>query len=356
MQTSHETGAGSMLDKNSLEYLFQRPAQVQLDITNECNLKCFYCYNSTSQLKEREMTDDELRKVSKKIAEQLNPVSVLFSGGEPFKRPAILLELLRFFKEKGIEARINTNGTLITEDLVKALMDADVDKVSINIESMDPSAHDRIRGIAGSYKAAMEALGLFKKYRMNSKVSISIVVSKMNLHDIEKVAEFVKENGFMSLHLLDMIPLSNTSMQHMLSKEDWLYFEEIFKKINRIGIGIEPNHALLFLKGFESSLPMPFCMAGRLKMVISVNGSIVPCNYFREKEFVAGNALKDDLMDVWKNSEMMIKFRNFYPHECRSCPNGSYCAGGCRALSYVLSKDAFVPDPYCSKYSLGKKT
>lgn len=77
-------------------------------------------------------------------------------------------------------------------------------------------------------------------------------------------------------------------------------------------------------------MDFPFCMAGRFTMIITASGNIVPCNHLKKKEFYCGNALTDNLLDVWQNSEMLCKFRNCDCSDkgCETCKKFKTCAGG----------------------------
>lgn len=340
-----------------LSFYFSRPAKVQVDITNHCNLDCRYCYNKASAFLGKEMTDEELRHVIKNVIQQLDPVVVSFSGGEPFVRKNLLLECAKMLKENGIQVSINTNGLLLNGQTIRAVKSIGVDSVNINIESLSEKRHDSLRGAPGALRRTLANLAAFKRIWDLKRVSISVVVNRENLDDLVGIANFVKENGFGSLHFIDMMPTSNNDSSLSLRREDWLRFFSIYKEIEKMRITVIPNHALLFMTNFKEKkgdVELPFCMACRLKMVICADGSIVPCDYFKDKAYVCGNALKDNLLDVWKNAGVMDKFRYSLDgyDECRSCSEFGSCGGGCKALANAVSGNPFSPDPYCKVFKL----
>ena len=336
------------------EKLFVRPGSVQVDLTNRCNLNCIYCYNRVNLLDKnrKELSDNEWKFVNSKIITQLNPLVVTFSGGEPFLRFRLLINLSRRLKEKEIHVHINTNGLLVYKDKAKELKKFDINQLNINIDSF--KKQDFLRRGKGLIPKLSESLRDLKKYFYPQRISISCVVNKLNYREILDIANFVKANDFKEIHFLDMIPCMAADKKLLLSKKEWLEFFELYKKVREIGVQIRPNHALLFLDEFKEQVKVPFCMGGRFKMVITASGQIVPCNYFKKKEFLCGNALKDDLLKVWKNSSMMKKFRYFVPGEkkCQNCDFLNLCVGGCRAFALTVLGDAFKADPYCLLYDL----
>jgi len=299
------------------------------------------------------MSDSEVCSVVDKIIRELNPLYVTFSGGEPFIRKKLLFSCIKKLKAQGIAVHINTNGLLIDEKSAKTLHTLQVDKVNINLESLDKKKHDFLRGKDGAFSQLISNIALLKKYVGSNHISIATVVTRENIDSLLDIARFVKEQRFMEFHLLDMIPTNANERRFMPSKEDWLRFYKIFQDILALNIPIKPNHALLFMEHFKKkNIPIPFCMAGRLKMVICADGTIVPCDFFKSKSFVCGNAIKDNLLTVWQKSPVMNKFRYSLEgyESCQSCGAFSKCGGGCKALSYGFYGNAFMPDPYCKSY------
>lgn len=97
------------------------PPFMIMSITNRCNLDCKGCYAKKFQQgareeMEREMIDDILSQ-----ANDLGVSIVMIAGGEPLMRKDIL-EIMEGFPE--IIFPLFTNGTMITDDLVKRLKKA----------------------------------------------------------------------------------------------------------------------------------------------------------------------------------------------------------------------------------------
>lgn len=342
-----------------LSFYFSRPAKVQVDITNRCNLDCVYCYNKANAFLGKEMTDSEFESVIKKVADQLNPIRVSFSGGEPFVRKALLLKCAKFLKENDIQVSINTNGLLLTAQLIQELKAIDIDSININIESLSEKKHDFLRGRPGALRRVLANIDLIKRLWDPKKLSITVVVNRENLDDLLKIAAFVKRNDFGSIHFIDLMPTSNNDKSLLLTKEEWIKFFSIYRRVEKMGIAIIPNHAPLFMTNFkekEEGIGIPFCEACKLKMVICANGTAVPCDYFKEKTYICGNALKDSLLDVWQNAEVMKRFRYSLEgyEECLECPVLKKCGGGCKALSNALTDKPFSPDPYCKIFKLNE--
>jgi radical SAM protein with 4Fe4S-binding SPASM domain len=338
---------------------FIRPAIVQMDITNGCNLNCGYCYNKANALSKNELSDSNFISIVKRVITELNPVGITFSGGEPLLRKRLLISSVKTIKELGddITVTLNTNGLLLNSGTIMDLKEAGVNSININIESLNEEKHDLLRGLRGALNITKANISLFNKLWDPKVISISVVINRQNLDDLVSIASYVKENGLGSIHFIDMVPTALNDKEMLLTKEEWIKFFNIYEEIKKMGIKIIPNHALLFYNKFNNSSPnvkLPFCMAGRLSMVISADGSIVPCNYFKEPEYICGNALNDNLLDVWQKSSIMEKFRYSMDgyDTCGTCENLKSCYGGCKAFARAVSGKPFSQDPYCSIYNL----
>lgn len=99
----------------------------------------------------------------------------------------------------------------------------------------------------------------------------------------------------------------------------------------------------------SSNSPQIFggCCGGISSCMINYNGDILPCHYL--KIFPQGNIMKDNLRDIWNNSELFAKLRdrkNNIKGMCQNCEFLISC-GGCRAESFYKYNSLFFDDPYC---------
>ena len=333
---------------------FVRPTKVQIDVTNKCNFDCRYCYNKNNDfLREPELSDEQLLQLVDKIVNELNPVVVSFSGGEPLLRKNVLLKAIHKLRDKDIDVWLTTNASLLNSDIINELKNAGLNKIFTNIDSDSPSVHDLLRGKQGSFAKSMETIRQLADVMGADNVVTTLVVTNKNYKSVVPMAKISKQLGVNKCHLLDFIPISQESKSLMLNKEEWL---KLKNDIDLSGIKKEINlqlcHAFLFMSDENRKMDFPFCMAGRFTMVITASGHIVPCNHLKRKEFYCGDAINDNLLDIWQNSEVLKKFRHYDCSDkgCDSCKKFRTCAGGCKAMTYMLKGNCFDKDPYCEEF------
>lgn len=98
------------------------PFEGHLDLTYRCNNNCLHCWlriPPADQEKSRELSFDELRCIIDE-ARALGTRQWSLSGGEPMLRPDFI-EIFDYVTAKAVSYSLNTNGTLITQEIARLL-------------------------------------------------------------------------------------------------------------------------------------------------------------------------------------------------------------------------------------------
>jgi MoaA/NifB/PqqE/SkfB family radical SAM enzyme len=152
------------------------PKNIHFSITNRCNLLCSFCgQNKKKWTREEELTFDDYRILLDQVA-VMKDRTVSFSGGEIFVHPHIE-KILAYCSEKKITiSMILTNGTLLKEKQINALIDASPAHIGFSLDGTE-EVHDQVRGIKGSYAktiAAIESINRIKKEKGLSRPSVGV--------------------------------------------------------------------------------------------------------------------------------------------------------------------------------------
>ena len=123
---------------------FLGPEVLHIDLTNACNFNCIACWCRSPLLEDKAMPDGE-RKLTlssdciKKIFDDLAKIGglrqvKLVGGGEPFMHPDIL-KIIEYIKSKNkdIQIDINTNFSLVNEEVARKLMAQEVDSLTVSL-------------------------------------------------------------------------------------------------------------------------------------------------------------------------------------------------------------------------------
>ena len=208
-----------------------RPLYVKIKVNYGCNLKCEMCKHWRER-REPPVSMERFEEIISELA-GLGCKKIHFSGGEPLLRPG-LPELVKHASSLGIRVTLTTNGTLVDKDKAKALITAGLRGVNVSIDSPIRKAHEKIRGVEGSFKTTARAVGLFSKYARKGKITVRIntVVSRENYLSLASLPELAHELGANGINL---IPVDDHCGEHlsMRKKDIALFNAEIAPQIER---------------------------------------------------------------------------------------------------------------------------
>jgi len=137
-----------------------RPLGAKLELTYACNLRCGFCYtDSPRRTLERtpELSDVQWREVVRQSLE-LGIVEAVVTGGEPFLRPELTLELVETLAGAGVGVTLNTNGWFVDEEVAARLGALRGVTAHVSLDGARPGLHDASRGVPGSWRRAVEGI------------------------------------------------------------------------------------------------------------------------------------------------------------------------------------------------------
>ena len=176
-------------------------SRIFLFVTKRCNTNCYFCFNKQDWQagQDKDLSLDEIREISSKI----NFLSWLtITGGEPFLRNDMYEICKSFYSNCDTRIiSIVTNGILtscIEEATERLLIDCDGLYLTI-IVALDHigEMHDKIKGVEGSYKQALNTLKKLKVLQLRFPrltLGINTVIIKENADCIEEILDYFRNN------------------------------------------------------------------------------------------------------------------------------------------------------------------
>jgi sulfatase maturation enzyme AslB (radical SAM superfamily) len=128
-----------------------------LELTNRCNLSCTFCPTADGRMARAKGHMDEA--LFRRALDGAGPLefALLFQWGEPLLHPRFE-ELATDAARRGVRTLVTTNGTLLDDRRVAALLRAGVDRVTVSVDG-DAATHERVRGVPlARTRAAVERL------------------------------------------------------------------------------------------------------------------------------------------------------------------------------------------------------
>ncbi|PCR91902.1 radical SAM protein [Natrinema ejinorense] len=160
------------------------PANITLEVTNQCHLDCDHCYLETNRNLD-ELSVDEIEACLLAHLETHDVESFVITGGEPLLRPDID-EICEMIAPRVEELRLLTS--LSTRDAGSLVAELPIDALNVSVDG--PRArHDAIRG-EGTFDRVLENLRRIDRSRLN-EVYLNCVVSSYNEEAFPDVLEAV---------------------------------------------------------------------------------------------------------------------------------------------------------------------
>jgi len=174
------------------------------EVTKGCNLRCVHCRATATELSSpSDLSTASALSIIDQIAAAANPILVL-SGGEPLFRSDIF-QLAHYATDKGLRVALATNGTLVTKEVARMIVDSGVKRVSISLDGADAATHDAFRAIPGAFDAAVQGLRNLQALGMSTQINTTI--ARHNAHQLPDVLKLAKSLGADALHTFLLVPV-----------------------------------------------------------------------------------------------------------------------------------------------------
>jgi radical SAM protein with 4Fe4S-binding SPASM domain len=386
-----------------------KPRLIFWELTKGCNLRCIHCrasateLSSPSDLSTRAATD-----IIDQIAAVSTPILVL-SGGEPLFRSDIF-QLARYGTDKGLRVALATNGTLVTKDVARKIVDSGVRRVAISLDGADAITHDTFRGIPGAFDAAITGFRNLKNLGMS--VQINTTIARHNAHQLPHVLELAKSLGADALHTFLLVPVGcgvDIAAEQMVPPEEyekmlnWFYDRSLeggielkatcaphYFRVVRQRQAAEHRSAAAAAQAAQRVLeaapdspsigPTDMTMPGSTGIELKPRGigkavghpgthppdmnamtkgclaGTAVCFISNQGEVypcgylpaLAGDLKKQSFADIWENSVVFHQLRdvNNLKGKCGCCEFRNICMG-CRARAFAATGNYLDEEPFC---------
>ncbi|MBF0593199.1 MAG: SPASM domain-containing protein [Nitrospirae bacterium] len=308
--------------------VFWEPFFIQIEPTTMCTYTCPSCSRDTlpAGRRNRNMPFDDFQRL---IARFPTVKRLQLQGlGEPTLNPA-LIEMLRFSKDRGINTSITTNAFALRRDIERGLLQH-LDKLIISIDTQ--GQRDIRRRYLTEILPALNA-----QTPRRPRVVFNFVVGYDNVDELASIYEFVTKASPDQLHVQlvenwyvakQVRPAAEKkqdgfdSMSTFVAKSRGVEAEIIAQvraysaKLAKVGIAVTYG---------GSQRRRGACWWPFFGCFVSCDGLVTPCCIRMHPEvFSMGNALEEDLGDIWYGS-VYAEFRRsmFSTHAsalCGTCP------------------------------------
>ena len=313
--------------------------ELDLHITNKCNLYCKHCIYESN---DKEVPDMSLNTVDSIIPsiKTLEIGEVHLTGGEPLLHPDIY-EIIDRLNGAGLSVRLQTNGYAVDEGTAKKLSERGVESVLVSLDGTE-TVHNKFRGNAGSYKLAVNAIEVFVKSGM--AVRVNTVLHKNNISCIKPILESSKALGAEKHSFFYLSPggRGRNIRDLILSLREWHCAVKEVREVSE-ALNMADKVKYQYLIADLKTEPSECRLIDRDNCLIMCNGDVYPCVFFVNSGFSLGNVNNENLFDIWRKGGKWDNYRTERKKKCGDLK----CGGGCMGLTYLLNGNISGCDPRC---------
>jgi radical SAM protein with 4Fe4S-binding SPASM domain len=339
------------------------PNTVFINLTSKCQLNCIYCSRESINKQNVHMDSMKLFQLLEELLKK-KVFKVILTGGEPLLHPDFY-NTINVLSGK-VAISVLSNGMEICRDTAKFLWLKKVNSVCISLDAPNKMLAEKTRGI-NSFDSALNAV----EHLLREKVPVYLnaVLTKINADIVEDYIKFCSAIGVNHLSFTGVKNIGAASKTFneleldLDQKKDFYHSLKSARVLGKEkGINVSWNEEtwgdIVFSTAKGSDGPvndlLP-CSAGIEQCAITVDGKLLPCNYFHD--YICGDVFKNGLEDVWRNSYKLLNLRNISNIPvteipmCSTCNKVYVCSGGCRASAFSSFGNTVSPDPICWYFS-----
>lgn len=139
------------------------------------------------------------------------------------------LELVEYSVKQNMGVIINTNGWFIDANMAQLLKQLGVFHVRVSIDGATAKTHDAIRGVAGSFHRAIDAVKHLKNAEIPF-VGISPTIMQENVLETGALIDLASYLGVSEIQLVQMADSGRANEKSLITADHVLMLREVVKE------------------------------------------------------------------------------------------------------------------------------
>ena len=338
---------------NYLEYIYNKKKfskeslNLTIKLTNNCNLRCKYCYQEHKKnILSMENADIIIKFIEKELKKGYKFINIHWFGGEPLLNLQPLFKIEEFLVSKKIngDSDITTNGYILSQNLIEKIKKTRIRTFQITLDG-NKTTHDKLRVTTDNretFDKTIENIKLLTKNHIKVDLRINInnkekhfkellnYIKKMNIDDRfldiygNELTNFELSKNIDNLYFKD---LKEYAKSYFGFQKDFFALKMIFPRPANVNIGCEFETDSCFM--IETDLRLFFCTSSEDNEL------------FNQGEILSNGDVKLNMDNYVKK----LSLSPFNDENCRKCKLLPMCMGGC-TLKRMNGKESCIPEKY----------
>jgi MoaA/NifB/PqqE/SkfB family radical SAM enzyme len=358
-QVSHQ--AKIALGARTYDKAYTGPLYVQVGVVNACNYRCQFCWDHPSYVPKGEPWPDSIAEKYYKdhpevdrnkahmdfdmftglvddLHEMGTPKIKFIGRGESFLHERFV-EMVAYARGKGLNCSITTNGSLISDDQVRDLVELGLDEIFVSVNAGSPRSYNEVhRGTKpDAFDRIKHTLSEFtrQKQRLDTDhpyMHLSFVIQNNNYFEMPDMVRLAHEVGAQRVAFNRISVYEGTEFLKLSDEQNTEAIERHLVEAERLGeqFGVVTNADFFRArpgdtersKQVHSTIP---CYIGWYFSIVLADGTVNPCC---ECLRALGTLQTHRFKDVWFGEEYR-KFRG----EISDLPTAGKEVSGCRCYN-----------------------
>ena len=249
-------------------------SSIDIYLTYRCNLRCRHCFVG-DRLKSGRNFDSELlhRLIDSCVTWQTQEVT--FLGGEPTLYPGILAAI-ESVHERGMRARVVTNGLAGLRRLIYQLQGPIKPTVGFSIDGSRAEIHDAVRG---RHAFARMMANIARCKSLGFPIFGVASISRPNVSDVLDVLELSRQLGLEYLNVHYVVAVGFADSDIVLPPEEWqIVCSRMREAAERLGIEVRVEE-LVQQKAVRSD---PCAVRNNENLMFLPDGRVFSCPLFMD--------------------------------------------------------------------------
>jgi radical SAM protein with 4Fe4S-binding SPASM domain len=281
--------------KTRLSYL---PIRLWIEPTSVCNLACVMCPNKDLPREQRGLMEFEL---FKKIVDEAKDFAFdvhLLHRGESLAHPDFF-KMIRYAHDAGLVTRFHTNGTLLTEEKSRFLLDSGIDQFAFSFDGFTAEDYEKIR-VNASFEKTVGNIVRFLELKKEKKAKTPVTFIEL-------------------IHFPDVFKRTGEAARRA--------FVDRFKGLPLDKIHIKELHNWAGETGGPDRGKKPYgpCTFLWHALIIFWDGTVVPCTQDFFGYYALGNIRDSSLREIWNNDRMIALRQKLIDRDIAGLETCSQC-------------------------------
>ncbi len=265
------------------------PEYLDVELSNLCNYNCRFCPTGTGVMKRMKGMMSDI--VADAIADNVRKYHIkavrFIRWGEPTIHPEYI-SIIRKIKNAGALTHINTNGSLLSEDAIRELLDIHLDSIKFSFQGADEGTYNEMRQ-GGDYHRLLSIIKKFYEMRGDREYPYIQISTTLTNESEEQVQSFVSDIE----NYCDYYNIGYTMLRHL--------------NVDAMNISSVEKEKVRRLKEREANLErIPVCSEAFDKASINWNGDVTLCCADYDNFMIVGNIMDNDLVKIYNSNAAKV--------------------------------------------------